>query len=232
MRKLKIQVVYFLIVSLCSFSVISKENEQILTLVTVENLAFTPQLYQKVSLAYEEVGYVLELIEMPSKRAFIEAKNNKLIDGDLVRIEGAESIHIDYIRIPVPMYYARIKAYISEPNFTVTDWDSLSNYSLVTVRGILATNKPLEKRNLAFKAVSSPQQALNMVKRKRLNVAILVVNTIENSINIEKITHDFPYSVEIDKKAFFHFIHKRHKAIVPELTKAFEEVFSDVNSDI
>ena len=90
----------------------STEQNKQLTFVTVENVAKMPEVYDKVVQAYDSLNYRVELIEMPSKRALIEAKQNHFIDGDLIRASAAKNTLPDHIKIPIPIYVAKIKAYV------------------------------------------------------------------------------------------------------------------------
>lgn len=87
------------------------------------------ELHEKVTQACNSLGYKLELLEMFSKRA-----------------------QYDHVKIPVPIYAAKIKAYSVNGNLGIKTWGDLFQSELVSVRGILATNDKLTSMGLAFNA--------------------------------------------------------------------------------
>ncbi|MBO1256279.1 transporter substrate-binding domain-containing protein [Alteromonas sp. 5E99-2] len=225
---MKLLILFFLCAHLFCREVQSTEQKKQLTFVTVENVVKMPEVYDKVRQAYDSLNYRVELIEMPSKRALIEAKQNHFIDGDLIRASAAENTLPDHIKIPIPIYVAKIKAYVTNGDINITTWEDLNRYNLVTVRGILATNTKLTDLGFDFKLVSNAQQALDMVKKGRADIAVVIAESIEDDNNFAMLSEQFPYSAVIDERPFYHFIHKKHKALVPELTEVFKLVFADV----
>ena len=226
---MKLSMLSFLFALLLGNDVQPMEQKKQFTFVTVENVDKTQELYDKVAQAYGSLNYRIELIAMPSKRALVEAMKNRFIDGDLVRASVAQETLTDYIKIPVPIYAANIKAYVLSDDIFIKVWEDLYKYEIVAVRGILATNQKLTSMGINFKLVSQPQQALEMVRLGRADVAIIIAESIENDTNLPQLSEQFPYSIVIEEKLFYHFIHKKHEMLVPELTEAFKLTFADVD---
>ena len=75
---------------------------QVSTLVNVE---------KNVTQAYNNIGYQVEIVRMPAKRALHEANISQWVDGELARVEIAGKVLKNHIKIPIPLYSIEIYGY-------------------------------------------------------------------------------------------------------------------------
>jgi hypothetical protein len=81
--------------------------------------------------AYQLLGIELEIIPLPAKRALLEAEKGNNYDTELARIEQAEKLLTNFVRIPVSLREIGTVAVASKNLKALSSQlgvESLSNY--------------------------------------------------------------------------------------------------------
>jgi hypothetical protein len=184
---------------------------------------------ERIQNAYTDIGYQTEIITMPAKRALHEAMHNPNIDAELMRASEAQSALTDYIKIPVPVLIMTVNGYSYAQLPTGLTWDTVHKYRIVTVRGVVAIETKFKQLNIEYVTVRTAKQALEMIQANRADIAILPKAFVDRAINANKqlaqpITNDI-----LQQTAIYHYIHKRHKAIIPALEASLSNHFDISN---
>ena len=169
---------------------------------------------------YKQLGFTAQLQYMPALRALKQAKHSQEFDAVLLREPTAESYLTEYIKIDIPLRRLLHVAYATRPHMAVSDWQSLNHYRIAIVRGFLSINQALADHQ-KLEIVNSVHQAIRMLETGRVDLAILP--DIFGSYEIEHHGHSRVKPVAVLGQTYlYHFIHNKHRELVPALTQALE----------
>ena len=180
-----------------------------------------PEIIELFTKAYSNIGYKIELIELPDRRSLYEAKNRSWVDGELARVKGAALLLPNHIRVPVPVKRVDISVYVKNINFDVNGWNSLLPYKIGALRGILAIENKLIGFNVS--EAGSPLQLLQMLNRGRVQIAVIPRPMGEQALEAK----DYNIRVlepQIDSFSLYHYVREQHRSLVPALTAALSEL--------
>lgn len=186
----------------------------------------TPEIERLISEAYQELDINPQIVRMPAKRALAESSKNSWVDAELVRVAEAEKILPNFIRIPVPLMTLKVSSYSLKTNVEVNSWQSLKGLNVVTLRGFIGITNQLKKYDINFHQTSTMQQAIQMLKVKRMDTVILP-EILFSKLKPEKLFKEHEvYKQYITQFEVFHYIHKRHHELVPKLTLEMQKNFT------
>lgn len=175
---------------------------------------------------YHEIDITAEIIHLPTKRSFEAARKSQWVDAELARVIEAGDLLSDYIRVPVPLLSLNIECISFKALPKTTTWYSLKSYKVVTLRGFISITNRLKEHNIEYYETDSFEQAVAMLKAKRVDVLITAKQLLPQPL-LTTIQDSSEYqSHVIDTVKLFHFIRNRHKAILPQLTQAMQKNFS------
>lgn len=171
--------------------------------------------------AYQKMKIEISIKEAPPKRALMNANLGK-VDGELHRIEGLQKKFSDLREVSVPVVQLEWVLFSKKHKFVVQGVDSLKPYSVSTRRGIVFAEKMVEvaKRH---HLVNDWKQALLTVNGGRIDLALLP--RILGLVALKETPMDV-YSLEPPIKTIYlyHYLHKKHESLVPQVTKVLEEM--------
>ena len=178
----------------------------------------------KVISAYQQLGIDVEIIKLPAKRALIEANNSEWVDAELGRAGEAQGFLKDYIKLPVELFFVDVVA-VSREAIKSLSWSNLENHQVVTLRGLIGITNRLDKHITDYQQTTNLQQIFKMLERNRADVAILPKAFVTQKI-LSELNQTTAFDVAtLEQVPIYHFIHKRHQQIVPELTTTFQTLF-------
>ena len=198
------------------------DNPKTLNFTTLNEISMFSEHVKKIEQAYKKIGYNIKLHQLPSLRAIQESLNNNTYDGELGRVKEAEKILVNHIRIKVPIFKLKIRAFYIDENIKINNKKDLDKYKFGFVRGslLVESNFDISKAQ----ALKDHYQCFDMLKAGRLEVIV----TEEQFIN-GPWAKDIKDRIKISENSLtehnvYHFLHKKHEALVAQLTKAFSEV--------
>lgn len=166
--------------------------------------------------AYRRLGINLNVHKLPGERTLVYANDGKM-DGELYRKLGMEREYPNLIIIPVPLQTYEIVIFTRGTSFFVSGWESLRPYTLGFVRGIKIVQE--NTQGMKVEAVPAMPQAFEKLMMGRTDLvlgnrssgmAIIKAMNLEGVTVLEPPLASFPV---------FHYLHKKHEALVPELTR-------------
>jgi len=223
-RKTKLNFVlsYFHALILCLFSQeIFADNFKISAPHEAKSI---PAIENLILSAYQKINIQAEIVRMPAQRALVEASKNTWVDAELARVEIAEDILKGFIKIPIILSEFSVNSYHVDNTLLISDWQSLTPYKVATLRGLIGVTSKLVQNKIDFHQVNSIKQAVEMVLSHRVDIAIIpsAMTAVENKSPI------FDKSVfiinQLDELAIYHFVHKRHSTLIPELTRTISDL--------
>lgn len=174
--------------------------------------------------AYRRLDIRLVLHQLPGERTLMYANDGKM-DGELYRKLGMEQEYPNLIIVPVPLLTYEIVIFSHGTKFSVNGWDSLRPYTLGFVRGIKIVQE--NTRGMRVEPVPTMQLALEKMMMGRTDLVLgnrASGMAIIRALNLEGVT-----VLEPALAAFpvYHYLNKKHEALVPELTRVLRQMQSD-----
>ncbi|XZG70883.1 hypothetical protein ACTSKR_03175 [Chitinibacteraceae bacterium HSL-7] len=159
--------------------------------------------------AYERLGYVLVIERQPGKRALASATSGAA-DGELARIRQIGEIEQRLIRVDVPLL-TLTQVLLLTPGKTVDD----RALTVAYVRGQLASEQAAGAWPKHV-AVTQAAQGLKMLDAKRFDA--LVLSDVDlYQLGLYGQSPVRYQQVELRSDALFHYLNRRHAALVPRL---------------
>ncbi len=216
---MKLKIILLILFNL--FFCTNLQAQEKLVVSAIPNTPLTDLSTQIISEAYRRIGIKIKVKGFPGERALIQS-NNGLVDGELIRIEGIEKSYPNLIMIPVSVISFQGVVFSKKFNFPVKGWSSLKPYRI----GIINGSKFAEAgtKGMRTNAVTRFFQLVKMLNLGRIDV---FVDSRLNGLlafqqaNIKNFMILEPPLVELP---LFHYVHKKHKAIVPRITDVFEKM--------
>ncbi len=183
--------------------------------------ADTPQARYVIDLmkmAYKEIGYEIHIIDFNHQNALVAA-NQGVLDGQLGRIANVKDDYPNLLKVDYPLFDFNLVLLKNCRQCQYEDLKSLAIQSSYPAAQSYIDNHPFDGDVIKVRNVTAQ---LNLLTQKRVEGTILL---------------DFLLSTKhpgFDQTAFhkqilmpmqsFHFVHKRHKAIIPQLTKVLKKL--------
>lgn len=211
----------YLIVCLLLCTGTASYADNVMRFTTSSSVDAFPEVVEMFSTIYSRLGYRIEIVKLPERRSMYEAGKRDWIDGELARVKEAEPLLPEHIRVPVPVSNVAVSAFVKSLNFESNGWRSLKPYKLGSLRGIIATEKNLVGFNTL--EAGSPSQLLEMLDRGRIQIAIMPRPMGEFALMT------LPYNIRIlappiDTFTLYHYVNKKHQAMVPQITQIMSEL--------
>ncbi len=206
------------IIPLLEKAALQLKNEKSLTFYTGVKTPIFEILEARLQEACQRIGWQCRVHRFgSSQRALVYA--NESGDGDALRVPNIKQIVPDItenlIKIPEFILETRFIAYSSSAEFTVDGYDSLSNYH----KGIRSGMKILEE-NLVGPLTVQPEsmRLFRLLAEKRLDIVIEHEDIAKFILTKVKLTDIKALSPPLLEFLGYTYIHKKHKALVPELS--------------
>ncbi|MCL6415296.1 transporter substrate-binding domain-containing protein [Aestuariirhabdus sp. Z084] len=224
---------------LCLFSVTATAEErpdmaatdEVLRFSTVNDFGSITRIKPLLTKAYAQVGYEIEILEMPAKRSLLSAENNEDIDGEALRVKGAESFLPSLIRIPVPIASHPVAAFVTAQNrFQVDGWASLLPYKVGIVAGYVEIDRRLLNADVV--RVNDAEQLMLMLDKQRIDVAVVPESVGTLALKRAGLRSIEALSPPIQTTLLYHYLNKKHVALVEEVTDALRVLTGRPNASL
>lgn len=165
--------------------------------------------------AYGQMGIRPAMKKLPGERA-LRAANSGKTDGELHRIKAMMKPYTNLIRVDVPINHIEGVAYTKDPSLTVRNWQDLGKVKSGGVRGIKWFEK--NTKGIAVQKYASFSDLFKALKVGRIQVGM--ANRINGITHIAGmgLTGVTPIEPPLVRLPLYHYLHKRHKELVPRLT--------------
>ncbi|PXX45436.1 substrate-binding periplasmic protein [Undibacterium pigrum] len=174
--------------------------------------------------AYRKLGINFNVHYLPGERS-LRSSNNGEMDAELYRKLGMERDYPNLIIVPVPLMTYEIVIFTYGTNFVVTGWESLRPYTIGFVKGI----KIIEQNTLGMKLESAPtvRQAFQKMLLGRSDVVVANRISGQAALNELKQTDIGILMPPLATFPVFHYVNKKHEALVPALTAVLQKMQKD-----
>lgn len=172
--------------------------------------------YKVLTQAYELIGYRVNFIILPAKRALIES-NSGHTDGETARITNLETQYPNLVRVPVAICHMNSNLYRLSTNTYLKDKE-LSEMVIGIVNGSMFVEAEFVEFNTV--AVLNNQQLIRMLLKGRIDAIVVSSNTLSSVL--PKAQFDLVTQMEEvnPKIPLFHYLHKKHHYLFEKIHKA------------
>jgi len=171
--------------------------------------------------AYSRIGITVTTREFPGERA-LKMSNSGAVDGEVNRIHGIRKKYANLRMVPVAINAIEGLAFTNKPGIKVRSWEDLRPHKL----GLRIGAKYAEygTAGMQVASVKTNDQVFSMLGKHRTEIAIST--RIEGVLTIHKLGLKNIRLIEppLVSLELFHFLHKKHEALVPRIRKALEEM--------
>lgn len=183
----------------------------------------TAQAFRILQEAYRRIGIETREELLPHERS-LRAANAGEVDGEVMRIEGIEAQFPNLVPVPEPVFFFDTVAYTTGLGFKVEGWDSLRAFTLCIARGMKLAEQGTE--GMERVVGNTVDQMIEMLLRGRCQIAILgrLAWLDFDRAQARGIRQLEP---PIASLALFHYVHKRHQALVPRLAETLRNMRQD-----
>lgn len=178
---------------------------------------------------FKKVGLKIKIKTLPAERSLVMA-NEGITDGELVRLSGISTIYPNLIQIPEKMGDIEIVAFAKDIRININGWQSLEPFHVAFLRGWKILEFNITKA-LSITKTDTPELLFNLLNKGRADIILyhrLTGACLIHDLGLKEIKALEPPLVS---QEMFLYLHKKHAAIVPELTAALREMKSDGTYD-
>jgi len=175
-------------------------------------------IQQKVSAAYQQLGYETQFIELPSQRRLMLLQDG-IIDADLFRICQLDDEHNDVIVVPVELDSLHLHAYSLNAD-KLTNWQQRPELLISHIRGFkMADQQPFVGKRVK---VSNAEQAFGLMLQGRVDIVL------EDSYTAAQFLVNPPGDAQIAEQdvASFgvcHILSQQRLDLLPALTEVLQQ---------
>ena len=170
---------------------------------------------------YQRLGITVEFIDLPAKRALVESSQGR-VDGEVHRILAVANEFPSLIAVRPSINYIEPSAFVKDRDIRIDGWPSLAPYSIGIVRGVGSSERGTNGMS-RVEAVGSMDQLMQMLASGRFELA---VNDRFSGVLVNKRLHldtvVRPLSPALEHIPLHHFLHERHRDLVPRVEKALQ----------
>lgn len=157
--------------------------------------------------------------------------NSGKIDGEMLRVEGAELDYPNLIQIPVPICSIS-SVLIGNKRVVAKQYKDLRKYRFGITIGYVYQENLIRKYQLNATKVLKNQTLLEMLVRDRVDVIFLPIQEAQEMIlkspNVKlKIIEGFNRNTLL-----YHYLHKKHLNLLPSVTQALQELKKEGKIDL
>ncbi|WP_375750413.1 substrate-binding periplasmic protein [Vibrio sp. HN007] len=198
-------------------------STEALEFVRIEGLAEQIAGEAVINEVYQRLGYDVLITPMPGKRAFYESARGGR-DGEMLRIWSYGKTNPSLIRIPIPVAYIETQAF-ARSDFSYIHKDR-ANYEYAIVRGVQHT---LDATMTFDKVVEFTESStmMSFVLLGRADIALSSNLDGRYQLKLLGIKDVVPVGKVWARHPLYHYVHERHQALIPDITKMIAEMESN-----
>ena len=207
--------------ALCVLGIADAQAQAPLRLARIENIPDQQVGAEILQAVYQRLGLTVEFVDLPAKRALLESSQGR-VDGEVQRVLAVQSEYPSLLPVQPSINYIEPSAFVKRLDFPVDGWRSIAGYSIGIVRGVGSSERGTQGM-ARVEAVATMDQLMQMLAHDRIEVAVndrfsgLLINR-----RLRLATTLRPLSPALERIALYHFLHERHRDLVPRVAEAVQ----------
>mgnify|MGYP002700126827 CR=1 FL=1 len=170
-----------------------------------------------IKAAYDKLGIEVEIHRLPGARSILQVDRGEL-DAELMRIKGMEDTFDNLVPVNIHLMYMQVAAFSQLKNVSLKSWQDLKPYKIAY--------------ELGFKLLENNTKGMNVIKTNDPHHAFRLLNEDKVDMVIDLKLDGMSYIKQQNLKdikvilpalktfAVFHYVHVKHKKLVPQLEQA------------
>jgi len=175
--------------------------------------------------ALKRIGYNLKINRLPAERG-LHSINKGIIDGEMSRVIGLDKKYTNLIHVPESIMTWDFVVFSKKEINLKNGWVSLNEKNVSFINGwkILEKNIP---QSAKITKTKNSQQLFQLLSKNRTDY--IIYERWGGYYLIDKMQLVNIKSIEpaLSSKKMYIYLHKKHAAIVPELSKALTDMKND-----
>ncbi|MBN3561060.1 substrate-binding periplasmic protein [Aliamphritea spongicola] len=214
-------VITTLLLALSSVAGTASADVKHLTFATIKNSVNSQISFQVIREAYRKLGIEVDADYLPASRSLMMAGYGQY-DGELYRIAGITEDYPHLLQVPTPVNRVEVVAFCRTDGDSEMNLESLKNYRLGVRRGVrFNVHLPLSETT---QRVDSNRQLFNMLEKSRIDIALVGKANGLQIIREMEVTDITPLATPLLNLNLYHYVHSRHKALIPKLNKVLQDM--------
>jgi len=182
------------------------------------------QLEFSIRAAYKSIGIGVKFLRLPAKRLSYMTQSDSL-DADIIRVEEFGTKYPNMLKVPIPLVSDEVYAVSLVSDNIDLNSESYPLYTATCLRGMVVTDVYCNAAKSKIEANSVEQLTL-LLDNKRVQVAYIFSKILKRN---ELKGEQYKIHPSLVRFTAYHFINKKHESLLPELTRAFENEFTDID---
>lgn len=173
---------------------------------------------------FQRINIEAKTVLLPSERSLINA-NSGINDGNIARIKGIEKKYTNLLIVPEKIIDFEFVAFTKNQHLKVTNWSDLKHHNIAFINGW----KVFEKKVTQYKSLvrtKDSKQLFDLLNQDRVDIALYDLWSGLWHIKQSKAKVDY-LRPPIASFQLYLYIHKKHKHLVPGLTRALRAMKED-----
>ncbi|WP_271274415.1 substrate-binding periplasmic protein [Aliamphritea hakodatensis] len=192
-----------------------------LTFATIAHSVNSQISFQVIREAYKQLDIEVDADYLPASRSLMMAAKGQY-DGELYRIAGISEDYPHLLQVPTPVNRVEVVAFCRSAGDHDMSLEALRNYRLGVRRGVrFNVLLPLTETT---QRVDSNRQLFNMLEKSRIDIALVARANGLQIIREMQITDITALNPPLLNLNLYHYVHVRHKALIPELNKVLQNM--------
>lgn len=216
-----------LALSLCVLTPLLMAKELVLSTWMQEPSSYNRSAYVHAVLkeAFSRANIKISIVNKPAERSLRDS-NNGLSDGEFVRVKGIQKLYKNLVLVPEEILTYNLVAFSKEEHFDIKNWQSLQQYNVGIILGwkILEEKVQTKKKRYAF---AEAKRLFELLENKRVDLVIYSKHLGESLAKKQGYQNIFALEPTLAVKKAYLYLHKKHKNLVPILTKHLKNMAQD-----
>jgi ABC-type amino acid transport substrate-binding protein len=207
-------------------SLLAVAPSQAQDLIRLARIADIPDQYvggEMLRAVYAKLNIKLEFEDVPGKRALALSSAGE-VDGEIQRIGTLSRDYPTLVQVTPAINYIEPAVFTTRLHFDVAGWDSIRDYSIGIVRGV-GSSEAGTRGMARVTATTSLESMIKMLDADRFDV--MITDLFSGLVAVRKLNLQariYPLSPPLDRIHIYHYLHERHRALVPEVGKVIAQM--------
>lgn len=195
----------------------------VLRLARLENVPDQIVGGELLRVVYQRLDIAIEFVDLPAKRALVESSQGR-VDGEVHRILAVQGEFPSLLPVQASINYIEPSAFVKQRELRIDGWRSIAPYSIGIVRGVGSSERGTSGMR-KVEAVATMEQLMQMLASDRIDVAVCDRFSgvlLSKKLHLDAVVR--PLSPALEHIPLYHFLHERHRDLVPRVEKVVQEM--------
>jgi len=171
--------------------------------------------------AYTRAEIKIKPIFLPPQES-LEQSNTGITDGELARIKNITKLYPNLRQVPVQIVSVEAVAFSKDTSLKIQSWNDLRGHSVTIIKG--AKFIEIGTKNIPRKLVLSFHEAFEALHNGETDI-VVAPKLAGIRLNFKKEYTDIKaISPALQKKALYHFVHKKNSHLIPIITPILQKM--------